>query len=53
MQRSTFKVLFYVKRQSKKSGQAPVMGPYYDKRYDVAVQLQTLRSFFSLGSQSK
>ncbi len=26
MQRSTFKVLFYVKRQSEKSGQIPVMG---------------------------
>ena len=26
MQRSTFKVLFYVKRQSEKSGQVPVMG---------------------------
>ena len=26
MQRSTFKVLFYVKRQSEKSGQLPVMG---------------------------
>ena len=26
MQRSTFKVLFYVKRQAEKSGQVPVMG---------------------------
>ncbi len=26
MQRSTFKVLFYVKRQSEKHGQVPVMG---------------------------
>ena len=26
MQRSTFKVLFYVKRQSEKSGQVPIMG---------------------------
>ena len=26
MARSTFKVLFYVKRQSEKSGQVPVMG---------------------------
>ena len=26
MQRSTFKVLFFVKRQSEKSGQVPVMG---------------------------
>ena len=26
MQRSTFKVLFYVKRQSEKSGRVPVMG---------------------------
>ena len=26
MKRSTFKVLFYVKRQSEKSGQVPVMG---------------------------
>ena len=26
MQRSTFKVFFYVKRQSEKSGQLPVMG---------------------------
>ena len=26
MQRSTFKVLFYVKRQAEKSGQVPIMG---------------------------
>ena len=26
MQRSTFKVLFYLKRQSEKSGQVPIMG---------------------------
>ena len=26
MQRSTFKVFFYVKRQSEKHGQVPVMG---------------------------
>ena len=26
MQRSSFKVLFYVKRQSEKSGQVPIMG---------------------------
>ena len=39
MQRSTFKVLFYVKRQSEKHGQVPVHGPY---RNGVSVQLQTL-----------
>ena len=45
MQRSTFKVLFYVKRQSEKSDQVPVMGRNH-QRHDVAVQLQTHHSFF-------
>ena len=29
MQRSSFKVLFYVKRQSEKSGQVPIMAVSY------------------------
>lgn len=51
MLRSTFQVLFYVKRQSEKYGQVSIMVRYHDQRYDVVVQLQTLRSRLTLGCQ--
>ena len=48
-----FQSPFLRKKAVGEIGSGSHYGPYYDQRYDVAVQLQTHRSFFFLGYQGK
>ena len=48
-----FQSPFLREKASREIGSGSRHGPYYDQWYNVAVQLQTLRPFFTLGCQSE
>ena len=53
MAKSTFKVLFYLKRQAEQNGQAPIMGAYHHQRNHLAVQLQNVCPPEAVGHQNQ